>query len=520
MSLLALLPLVLGPVQVVAPVLVLAPVLAGPASAGPERGGESVATAAPTAGADELAVALAVVRRDLILRLDELVDEAQGRKLYLQRDHVYAALIELEPDHKVARRALAYRRDRDRNWERGRYREPSDRGKQGALEEFEALRESRLGAIFRRQLELLSQPGVSPARRERELRSWVAVDPQNEELRAALGERRGPQGDWLLTDSVKALARRKELRRHVFDARDSVPRPEPWSVPASLGHKALPWTVSLRTRAARIAGTVEESEIRADLDALYVLSKLLDVAVKPAPIPAGEPRRIASGWRKRFTVYVLGSRRQIPALLAGFPELKPEDRDIFPQLITGWLRGGYVLGIWGHDELARRDSLSRQVAGGWIRDSYGVSTRQGWVWEGLGLYLSEHAVGTRLTFFIRPSPYVQGNQGLNLSKRLQAKGADWYGLLADLMATDRPPQLAFLLGKDVNGMEERELLLAHGLAAWLVEARPEQAPVIFGRVGSGEDSVRVLEEVLGMRLPDLEKHLARWAGEVRETRGK
>ena len=129
-------------------------------------------------------------------------------------------------------------------------------------------------------------------------------------------------------------------------------------------------------------------------------------------------------------------------------------------------------------------------------------------------------MGTRLTFFIRPSTYLQGNQGPDLSKRLQAKGADWYGLLADLLATERPPKLAFMLGKDVNGIEERELLLAHGLAAWLVEARPEQARVIFGRVGSGEDSARVLEEVLGMRLPDIEKHLARWADEVRESRNK
>ena len=85
---------------------------------------------------DELSAALAAVRKDLILRLDELVDEAQQRKLYLQRDHIFTALLELDPDHKAARRALAYRSDRDGNWERGRYREPSDRGKEGALEEF------------------------------------------------------------------------------------------------------------------------------------------------------------------------------------------------------------------------------------------------------------------------------------------------------------------------------------------------------------------------------------------------
>ena len=44
-------------------------------------------------GADELSTALAAVRKDLILKLEELVAEAQGRKLYLQRDHIFTALI-------------------------------------------------------------------------------------------------------------------------------------------------------------------------------------------------------------------------------------------------------------------------------------------------------------------------------------------------------------------------------------------------------------------------------------------
>ena len=505
--------------------LALLAVFLTPALPSLELSGESVvavasttSTATATPGADELDAALAAVRRDFVQGLEELVREAQKRKLYLQRDQLYSAMVELDPDHRAARRALSYRRDRDGNWERGRYREPADRGEEGALEEFSALRASRLGSIRKHMLEIVSRPAVSPARRERELRSWVALDPEDEELRAALGERRGPQGRWLLADSVQALARREELRRLVAHARESVPEPVPWRMPAALVDQGIPWTVALRTRDARIAGTVEQAEIRADLDALFVLWKILDVAVKPAPLPRDGPRRIITDWHERFTAYVLGSTRHVPLLLDGFPELTPTERELFQQLITGWLRVGYVLGVWGQGELARRDSLARQVAGRWINESYGVSPRHGWVWEGLGLYLAWHAVGTRLTFFVRLGAYVQDNQGPNLSKELRAEDADWYGLLADLLATDRPPKLAFLLGKDVNGMDERELLLAHGLAAWLVEARADVAPEIFGRVGLGENSARVLEEVLGMRLPQLERHLARWADEVRDAR--
>ena len=53
-----------------------------------------------------------------------------------------------------------------------------------------------------------------------------------------------------------------------------------------------------------------------------------------------------------------------------------------------------------------------------------------------------------------------------------------------------------------------------GLAAYLLEGRPDEAPIILRRIGAGEHPVLVFEDVTGESLPGLELRLRRWLGEV------
>lgn len=477
-----------------------------------------MALVAVLAPPDELDAELAKLRTLLVTEVEALATEAHGRKLYLQRDRVYAGLIELEPDHAVARRALGFRRDRSGAWEQRSYREPRDRGKGGALEEFWALRAERTGGIRDRVLALLD--GVGAARRERELRAWILMDPADPVLRAAVGEALGPQGRWLLTDSVRALERRAALVARAETARAAAPAPRPWTAPATVS-AATALRSQLQTPVARLGGRCSEEEAARCLEAIWILQDLLDSKVLPPPPPKvlqrGNLRKVRTqqiAWRDDFTVYLLEDSADVPGLLGAFPDLAQAERDLYPKLTSGWLEGARVLGVWSPGEAARRDALARQFVGCWLRDHFGLSTRQGWAWEGFGLYLGHLAVHTRLTFFIRETDYVEQGSGPNLTERLRATDADWLAMLAEVLESERAPKLGFMLGKDVNGMDQRELLLAHGLAAWLIEARPEEAATVLLRMGKGQDPANVLEEVLGMRLPRLERHLMRWVKEV------
>ena len=55
----------------------------------------------------------------------------------------------------------------------------------------------------------------------------------------------------------------------------------------------------------------------------------------------------------------------------------------------------------------RLDGAARQTLGTLLMDAYGVDGRHGWAWEGLGLYLVERMVGTRLTHYVQRGRYEE-----------------------------------------------------------------------------------------------------------------
>ncbi|MDA1266409.1 MAG: hypothetical protein O2816_15120 [Planctomycetota bacterium] len=455
---------------------------------------------------EELEAELRALRSQLVTILHELAGEAHNAKLYLQRDRLHLAVLELEPEHAASRKALGFKRTKQGAWEQPRYREPKDRGNQDALTEFEALRAARTAELRGQVLRALS--GAEASRRLEALRTWLVCLPEDLELRAAAGESQAQDGRWLLTDSIAALRYRDQVDGLVRLADEAQPEPQPWSPPAHVA-AVLGNPSGLRTPAGRVGGDVPEVELRAVLTSLWRAQRLL-----PVVLPVGEdvPIRLEA-WRERFTIYLLQDTGDAPKLVTAFPNLPAAERTLLPKLASGWLEGAHVLGVWGMGPPGRLDAAIRQSSGAFLRDHFGLSTRHGWAWEGFGTVLTESITGSHLTFFVRPSRYEEG-PGPNLSERLRADDADWLLLFTEQMTSEKPAQLAFLMGKDVNGLDERELLLAHTLAKWLLEARPAAALKVLKRLGEGHAGATVLEEELGMSLTFLEQHLVRWASET------
>ena len=70
-----------------------------------------------------------------------------------------------------------------------------------------------------------------------------------------------------------------------------------------------------------------------------------------------------------------------------------------------------------------------------------------------------------------------------------------------------------LVGRSVNSLTTEDMLLSYVLAAYLVEARPEEAVVLLRRIGAGESSQAAVESVLDLDLAQLGRRLRRWLDE-------
>ena len=165
--------------------------------------------------------------------------------------------------------------------------------------------------------------------------------------------------------------------------------------------------------------------------------------------------------------------------------------------------------MWVQGEPNRLDALTRQIVGGYLRSHFNLSTRHGWAWEGLGMYLTHLAVGTHLTFFVPTSS--GGGVEAKLDTSLMEPEADWLVALVEVMSGDDPPELAPTLEADVSGMDIRQLVLAHGLAAYLIEVQSDKLPMILARTGGGHDAAVVLKEELERSTTTLLADMLRWA---------
>ena len=460
---------------------------------------------------------LTELRGKLATSLEELALWCHDKKLYLQRDRFYEGLIQVDVDHSKARKTLGYKRkNKDEPWVLGKYKAPKDRAKPGAMDELEAEREARMEPLRRPLLDVLDQPGVSRKKRAREAELYLALAPNDRSLRFLMGEMRGVDGDWVNADVARTRTRRAELAEMVQRYTSEVPELEHWPITGNLADVNLQWTESFQTHRLKATGTGSEDEIRRAATVVHMLEDLLADILPKAQVEMigrgkfSRPRDPQPEMLGKYGVFLLASPSQIGALLEGWENLTPEERELFPTLATALLDGRNSIGVWEADPVKRLDALVRQVIGIYLRDHYTMSTRQGWVWEGLGLYLTHLAVGTRLTYFIRPSGYVEANTGPRLGMRLMDANADWLAILVEELQKPKPPRLIYMLGKDVNSLSVREMLLAHGLAAYLTELHPQRLPVILKRIGAGEDSFLVFEEEFGMKMPEIEKELETW----------
>lgn len=436
------------------------------------------------------------LRADLITKLLGLATWCNDKELFLQRDNVWRSILALDSENAGARQGLRYSRDGQGKWKDPAPREVKDRNAT-ALPEFSKKR-SEIVSVWRDQrLALLEKEHGDAAKRAALLEEVLVVDPDDALVHGMRGEALAG-GNWVLQETIAGEARRAEFRQRAQKGREGVP--EAAKITAEAGDLALApaWKIGLSSDGMRLFVQTTESEAKDFVLATHAACALAEsMCGKPMPLTDG------------FTVYLLVDPAERDRLLTGLPDATDAEK-------KGWkASSGFGIPrtasvvLWDKDPKRRIDCFGRHLAASLLFKGFGLSARQGWIFEGLGMYFAPQIVGSRQTCFI---PIAAGENAA-LRGRLFGPKADWFAEADKILKGSTPPKFADLLEKELNAIKLEEMVVAQAFAAYLAEGMPKEFPEILKRIGAGESSVAVLESVTGRPVAELEKRLSRWIGE-------
>ncbi|MCB9916045.1 MAG: hypothetical protein H6828_13025 [Planctomycetes bacterium] len=458
--------------------------------------------APPVLALDDVEKARAAARDRLIGKLEELAEWCTKNKLFASRVGVYESLLYFDPEHDGAHRGLGFKKGKNGEWlPPKKTREPKDWDK-GALAEFPARRAALVTEYRDEMLALLaSLTDASDAQRESIYADILYADPDDATVRSLRGEVK-KDGVWVLSQTTTADTRRAALSAVVVQAFEQAPVPqkgEPEGREVAIG---VPWTAVMVTPDVRVLCTGTEAE-----------AARISRAVHAARLYFNAAFGVEAEYPVPLRVFSLSRTSDKLAFLMGHPDIDEGLRKFLMDLDGSGIPGHGDLAHWGPDEPRRLDGLVREAIGFLVSDSFGIGTQQGWISEGFGLYMTKQLVGTRLTWFVRPSDYLTPEEDQKLKARLMASGSNWMAEAKKLLPVGEHGKLQFLLGKDVNKLTTMDLLQSYVLAAYLLEAEAERLPGLLKAIGEGATSQQAFQDVLGLDLFQLDERARRWLAE-------
>ena len=444
-----------------------------------------------------------------VAALEELAKLCNKGRAQLERDLTYEAIIDLDPDNKKARKGLGWSWDRKaEEWTRRKeYKAPVNK-KPDFVEQAIERRNQILNGHRDLILGLLRDTeGITNAARSAELARLLEASPDDAVLRELVGDVRGigrnGKARWIYWETKQAKEARRALGRHLTRLTEEVAlgelEPEDWESELGLG-----WNSSIATTRVKVLSTSrgnrEVERVARHVHAIFDLLPPLVGGDTPAP--------------EGFHIYMIETVPERGAFLGGYPDLKPEDRAAFAELDSGWLVWGR-LGCWNPGEPQRVDSAIRQTVSFYLWRGHGITGTQGWIEQGLGLYLTYSIIGTRLSFAVANKDGSSANQP-DWAREIHNDESDFLDLARRMLKAGEGPRVPSTLGRNVSSMTTEDLLFSYALGAYLVEGHPvETASEILTRCGAGEAAVMVLEDVLEMDIKAIEARVYQWLRQVR-----
>jgi hypothetical protein len=440
----------------------------------------------------------------LLSSLEGLADWCNEKKLFLERDRCFEQILAFDPEHFRAHKGLGHSRLRDGTWVPPEGKKEPKNYDRKALADLPAERAKRLQPFRERMLGLATSHAaeLGTAGVDRIHGEILAVLPDDAEVRALRHEVRAGE-EWLLAESVLGKERRATVKQVVRDALAAVPRAEPILPNPDEQRLRVAWKSCLRTPSVRVLSTGDSDDALRVLQATHaaagVFSALLGVeAVHP----------------EGLTIYVLANAGEEQAFLAAHPAVDEATRPFLLTLEGAGLPGSANAVFWSKQAAVRLDGATRHVLSQLLQSVFGIGVEVGWVYEGLGLYLTRELVGTRLTWYVVPG-LSSTDYEKNLRAKLLGSETNWMNEAWELLKSERRPELSKLLSRDVNAMTVDDVLTAYALVAYSIEGRPEAVAALLRGCATDGEPAAIVRQSLGMELEELTSRLTRWLGERR-----
>ncbi len=455
------------------------------------------ASAVEGAPPDAFETARAELEEGLVGALVDVARWCQKSRVYGERDRTYERVLELRPDHAEARKWLQFQQ-KSGEWVRiGKYRRPNDKSKELAAEGGTRQRDA-YNAFGEAALELiLSEESALPlARRRTEAKRLIEVAPDVASVREFLGEAPAPEGEgWVLLETQTSARQRPELRALAGELQVGAPAPTPTEVDPKDRDLGVQFTASVANDVVRVYATTTAAEAGSIANVVHSSGAFFRSTLGvDTVLPEG------------FQVYVFGGRDVGQTFVSNYYRLGSSDRQRMASLASAVV-GDAQLGAWCDTSVERKDAIARLTISTLSRERWPNAVQQGWVWEGLGLYLSYRLTGTRMTLFVVDAEARASDAGT--TKEL-TDADNWIAEAAALLNGERPPRLAFLVGKKLSAMVTRDVVHSYALAAYLLEGHPGATGKILDLIEGGTSPIPAFEEVLGYDATYLDERLARW----------
>lgn len=446
------------------------------------------------AGAEESDDLMVSVRADGVRRLETLARWCRESRVEGARHRTMRAILSIDPDHAEGRGLLKfYRAKKDGPWiQLDGYREPLDWNKD-SLAEYARRFEEAVKSYRNDVLVVLERAGDGAASRfSSVLDGLVSLLPNDELVRKARGDVK-LGWTWVMPETARAVARRKEIARFAREALSAVAKPSPAKA------ESEGYAVALRTRHALILGSVEVAE--AERVARYAeacgpfLRRVLGGEGEVLP-----PARI----------YLLTSEEEGQALITrklGEAEWK---RCVEGGVVGNWVPEEDAYVTWHGGSPGRERGAVRSLMDSMLRDAVGGSKR-GWVLEGLGRALCKQFAG-----FYGPSivSFTETDLGQGQGQDIPEESKNWFALARKTLERLEPYRLPLLMTKQRNAMEGADVLLGMALGCYLVEGNPDRALTFITATEEADDAESAVKRGLGVGLVDLRAGLSRWLREM------
>lgn len=461
----------------------------------------------PVRADDKAVPEIEVVRveagQKLAKALDELAFFCQENKLFLGRDTCYQLLLRFEPDHREARQRLKFRRN-GADWEQGKYSPPQNRN-----DEMEPIYQEQIRKLVREYIDTMiaalerTDTGWETPERNLALADVIHVEPDNAKARDMMGEAQS-HGRWVLKETANAERRHEELKAEAKKLLSEVKPPvriQPTDEERKLG---VNWNAGWQGEWWRGLGTVGDSEVKNTLKYMDASDKIFNAIfgidfIRP----------------KGCGFYLLADRRQAKTVLTNHDAFGEAQTKYLLGLTAGWIPGQRVFFKWSDSDQMRLDGSVRNAVGILMLANLDISTKRGWVWEGLGLYIDEIITGAKRTVFVTQKIHTTTKREaeFDIERRMKAPGANWLLIAKELYDANLAPNLQAVGRKETNDLVAEELVIGYALARYITEGHPDLATKFFIFHGERQPIYETIETVFKRKPPSFEARFRRWLKE-------